>query len=139
MLRVHCVVPEIRSGTPLQPPRVWWEHTERYLHRVSAVIAKGKRPAPFRTRKLSPSAPMVLHWLRCGRVGRSRTYIQKGLPTREGPFGFCGALRTRTREHRSSQSQPRGHRECPGPDESVDCESITAQRGAFRVREPVRS
>jgi len=33
-----------------------------YLPRVTAVIAKGKRPAPFRTRKLSPSAPMVLHW-----------------------------------------------------------------------------
>jgi hypothetical protein len=35
---------------------------ERYLPRVTAVIAKGKRPVPFRTRKLSPSAPMVLHW-----------------------------------------------------------------------------
>ena len=32
------------------------------LDRVSATMAKGKRPAPFRTRKLSPSAPMVLHW-----------------------------------------------------------------------------
>src|SRR6478609_7292042 len=31
---------------------------------------------------------MVLHWLRCGRVGRSRTYFQKGLPTRGGPFAF---------------------------------------------------
>ena len=40
-------------------------------------MARGKRPAPFRTRKLSPSAPMVLHLLRCGRVGRRRTFFQK--------------------------------------------------------------
>src|SRR5665647_1308419 len=52
----------------------------KYLPRVTAVIAKGKRPVPFRTRKLSPSAPMVLHWCRCGRVGRRRTYIVKEPP-----------------------------------------------------------
>ncbi len=34
----------------------------RQLDSVSAAIATGKRPAPFRTRKLSPSAPMVLPW-----------------------------------------------------------------------------
>jgi hypothetical protein len=39
-------------------------------------MAKGKRPAPFRTRKLSLSAPMVLHGRLCGRVGRRRTYFE---------------------------------------------------------------
>ena len=37
-------------------------------------MARGKRPAPFRTRKLSLSAPMVLQVGTCGRVGRRRTY-----------------------------------------------------------------
>ena len=37
-------------------------------------MAKGKRPAPFRTRKLSLSAPMVLQVGTCGRVGHRRTY-----------------------------------------------------------------
>src|SRR5690606_4720490 len=41
----------------------------------------GKRPAPFRTRKLSPSAPMVLHARACGRAGHRRTHT---LNIREG-------------------------------------------------------
>jgi hypothetical protein len=49
-------------------PRMWL-----MFHRVSAVIAVGKHPVTFRTRKLSPPAPMVLHRGRCGRVGRRRT------------------------------------------------------------------
>src|SRR3954454_24946562 len=44
-----------------------------YLHRVSATIARGKRPVPSRTRKLSLSAPMVLRGPLRGRVGRRRT------------------------------------------------------------------
>src|ERR687892_189542 len=43
--------------------------------RVTAVIAWGKRPVPFRTRKLRPTAPMVLHPGGCGRVGHRRTTI----------------------------------------------------------------
>jgi hypothetical protein len=39
---------------------------------LSVVMAEGKRPVPSRTRKLSPPAPMVLHSLGCGRVGRRR-------------------------------------------------------------------
>src|SRR5688572_31631498 len=38
-------------------------------------MARGKRPATFRTRKLSLSAPMVLPRRRGGRVGRRRTTI----------------------------------------------------------------
>ena len=45
-------------------------------HRVTAVIAWGKRPVPSRTRKLRPTAPMVLHPGGCGRVGHRRNTIQ---------------------------------------------------------------
>ena len=47
----------------------------RQVARVTAVIAWGKRPVPFRTRKLRPTAPMVLHPRECGRVGHRRTTI----------------------------------------------------------------
>ena len=54
--------------------------------RVTAVIAWGKRPVPFRTRKLRPTAPMVLHPGGCGRVGHRRTTIKrKAPPTTAGP------------------------------------------------------
>jgi hypothetical protein len=66
MLRVHCAVPEVRSS--VRP----------HLHRVSATMAKGKRPVPSRTRKLSPSAPMVLRGGPRGRVGRRRTSFSMG-------------------------------------------------------------
>src|SRR5690606_16442889 len=39
---------------------------------VPAVTAAGKHPDPYRTRKLSPPAPMVLHPNGCGRVGHRR-------------------------------------------------------------------
>src|SRR3712207_212515 len=72
MLRVHCVVPEERSGPdPSEVAgRAGWIVQ---LKSVSAAIARGKHPAPFRTRKLSLSAPMVLQVRTCGRVGRRRT------------------------------------------------------------------
>src|SRR6478609_11289700 len=50
------------------------ESTE-LIERVTAAIARGKRPVPFRTRKLSLSAPMVLQGGPCGRVGHRRTPI----------------------------------------------------------------
>ena len=43
-----------------------------------AVIAPGFHLFPFRTEKLSPSAPMVLHTR--GRVGRRRLYCLRGSP-----------------------------------------------------------
>src|SRR5689334_11994082 len=51
------------------------------FHSVSVVIALGKRPVTFRTRKLSLSAPMVLQGGPCGRVGRRRTIIQPQPPS----------------------------------------------------------
>ena len=50
--------------------------------------AAGKRPDPFRTRKLSPPTPMVLHPEECGRVGNRRptttqTKKEGGVPTHQ--------------------------------------------------------
>lgn len=56
------------------------------FHRVTAVIAAGKRPVPFRTRKLSLPAPMVLHSTGCGRVGHRRNIIHGRPPTLLGAF-----------------------------------------------------
>ena len=50
-----------------------------HLHSVTAVMAKGKRPVSFRTRKLSLSAPMVLPGGLGGRVGRRRTSSRNGV------------------------------------------------------------
>ena len=55
---------------------------------VTAAIAKGKRPATFRTRKLSPPAPMVLHPQECGRVGRRRTFFPQGRPIPGAPEAY---------------------------------------------------
>ena len=55
-------------------------------YRFPVVMAKGKHLVPFRTQKLSPSAPMVLPWRRGGRVGRRRDF-SKGSPS-GGPFSF---------------------------------------------------
>src|SRR5215204_2566941 len=51
---------------------------------ISAVIATGSHLFPFRTEKLSPSAPMVLGLFRPGRVGRRRFFFAKG--RREAAF-----------------------------------------------------
>src|SRR5690606_27218708 len=64
---------------------------------VSVVIAAGKRPVPFRTRKLSLPAPMVLHPPGCGRVGHRRTTTstrrRRELHTRSfSPPLFCALM-----------------------------------------------
>ena len=40
--------------------------------RFAAAMARGRRPVPFRTRKLRPCTAMVLHPTECGRVARRR-------------------------------------------------------------------
>src|SRR6266571_8143907 len=45
---------------------------------VSVAIAEGEHPVPFRTRKLSPPAPMVLRGRLRGRVGRRRDILAEG-------------------------------------------------------------
>src|SRR5688572_32960276 len=71
--RVHCAVLNARTR-----PLV------RHVHRVTAAMARGKRPVTFRTRKLSLSAPMVLPRRRGGRVGRRRTTPPEGAPADAG-------------------------------------------------------
>ncbi len=63
---------------------------------VSVAMAEGTHPVPFRTRKLSPPAPMVLPWRRGGRVGRRRDIVNEGPPVRRGPFVVSGAGRAAT-------------------------------------------
>src|ERR1700712_1749060 len=82
MLRVHCAV--LKTREPLYPPIATGRIRTEHLHRVTAVTARGKRPVPFRTRKLSLSAPMVLHPPGCGRVGRRRNTI----PNRGGHMRY---------------------------------------------------
>ena len=50
------------------------------LTKVSVAIAVGSHPFPFRTRKLSPPAPMVLGERSPGRVGRRRISHAEGAP-----------------------------------------------------------
>src|SRR6476469_6567762 len=87
MLRVHCAVPEVRF--PLLTRRGDRSGGTGYLHRVSATIARGKRPVPSRTRKLSLSAPMVLRGPLRGRVGRRRTHFRpRSFGSAERPWLF---------------------------------------------------
>ena len=52
------------------------------------VIGEGSHPFPFRTRKLSPLPPMVLHAKVCGRVGHCREYFSSP------PFGGLSFVRS---------------------------------------------
>ena len=56
----------------------------------TAVIAKRIHPFPFRTRKLSSFAPMVLHGRLCGRVGHRRFFIKQNplILTCQGVLSF---------------------------------------------------
>ena len=51
----------------------------RNPNRIPVTMAKGSHLFPYRTQKLSLSAPMVLGWRRPGRVGRCRIPNQKEL------------------------------------------------------------
>src|SRR6185437_266289 len=64
--------------------------------------AQGPHPFPFRTRQLSPAAPMVLQSRGCGRVGRRQPFLRKPHPA---PLGgaFCIASQDR---YKPSASEP---------------------------------
>ncbi len=110
------------------------------------VIARGKRPAPFRTRKLSPSAPMVLRGRLRGRVGRRRTIIREGRSRTGAAFVVVDVFE---RMHRMSgdraprpdggsprrdnnrPSKPRSDRSRPGPSKPG-----SSKPGSSRPRSP---
>lgn len=115
-------------------------------HRVTAVIASRKRPVPFRTRKLSSIAPMVLHSGGCGRVGRRRTSslgVEECLNPRTGcsppplPF-FMPGSRTSARERFRVRGrgavmrsrgvrEPGGAHEFPGREPASRCHGLTCE------------
>ena len=53
--------------------------TAQTLQRIPVTMAKGIHLFPYRTQKLSLSAPMVLGWRRPGRVGRCRIPRERDL------------------------------------------------------------
>ena len=71
MLEVRCLL-EARDKSPELPEK----QLCRYVKIIMAVIAPGFHLFPFRTEKLSPSAPMVLQTR--GRVGR-RQLLEENL------------------------------------------------------------
>ena len=93
----------------------------RMFRRVTVVIAPGKRPVPFRTRKLSLVAPMVLQSKDCGRVGHRRTKIEHRKPRNPG------------RDHTSPRApgfsvfpdHPHPHTECTHP--RITCTHLRAE------------
>ena len=113
-VRVHCAVLEEQPRCSSVSMLGW---VAGWSRSVTAVIASRKRPVPFRTRKLSSIAPMVLHSGGCGRVGRRRTSFIGSGGVLEPPQGV--------RLHHSLLSCPKqdspasgcagGHRECGEP------------------------
>ena len=59
----------------------------QYCHHIQVVIVSGFHLFPFRTEKLSPSAPMVLHTR--GRVGCRRFSREETLLEIAGSLCFC--------------------------------------------------
>src|SRR5690606_13953044 len=69
------------SPIPLTPAKKREADCDEGLPFVCAsfpvAMERGKHPFPSRTRKLSPSSPMVLHGRPCGRVGRCRSQFPR--------------------------------------------------------------
>src|SRR5690606_21046545 len=72
---------EAWSPIPLTPAKKREADCDEGLPFVCAsfpvAMERGKHPFPSRTRKLSPSSPMVLHGRPCGRVGRCRSQFPR--------------------------------------------------------------
>ena len=74
-------------------------------------MAKGYHLFPYRTQKLSPSAPMVLGWTRPGRVGRCRNPDREAWMRNLRASLFCGFG---VRRDRGREKLGRGKREGNG-------------------------
>ena len=88
---------------PHPPPHTMWtptKHGGTVLNTSLVVVtAPGKRPATFRTWKLSPAAPMVLQPIGCGRVGH-RHNTPKQERTETGRFLAAPSIHTPGPRHR---------------------------------------
>ena len=63
---------------------------KRTSSQFPVMMAKGYHLFPYRTQKLSPSAPMVLGWTRPGRVGRCRNPNREAWMRDLRASLFCG-------------------------------------------------
>lgn len=80
-------------------------------------MAQGRRPDPFRTRKLRPGTAMVLHPTGCGRVARRRT-TRHTAPTGTTPAGAVPVY-----PDTNTHTQPHAHRD----DRIARCSTCTAR------------
>ena len=102
-LHVTWIIPSvastIRSPTRHDPPREHVETRSRgmYNTRFAAAMAQGRRPDPFRTRKLRPGTAMVLHPTGCGRVAHRRTTLDTK-PTPTGGLCHTHTIHIKTRK-----------------------------------------
>ena len=80
--------PLYKSRSTHTPPNT--QHGGMVLNTsLVVVIAPGKRPATFRTWKLSPAAPMVLQPTGCGRVGHRHNTPQASGQEPNGSWPLC--------------------------------------------------
>ena len=102
--RARCAAPRARGGVPLQRGRHSHRLKTSAAHR-SAAMAGGARPDPFRTRKLSRRAPMVLRGQPVGEQGAADRWTAldphvagsgagapRGIPPAAPPFSFSPIL-----------------------------------------------
>ena len=83
--------------------------------RFAAAMAQGRRPDPFRTRKLRPGTAMVLHPEGCGRVARRRTQTSQGGDTTACPLPFPHTrTQPQTTTHTRTNTRTRNKRAKPG-------------------------
>ena len=108
--RVHSTIPQ-------------HHHTHNNPTAVAVVIAPGKRPVPYRTRKLSLDTPMVLHPPGCGRVGHHRHP-----PLTRGPH------HTPTTPHQPRHGQPHRTHTATTPPRATTPQAPTA--AASTKKEP---
>ena len=118
-----------RTNPPTPPPGGEPQPNTRTTphHRPGGHSGAGKRPDPYRTRKLSPPAPMVLPPPGSGRVGHHRnTHTPTGPPPGPTTMGRppqhrCGGrTMTRATVPAVSQQHPRCGGRNPPPQEPTD-------------------
>src|SRR5436309_4516689 len=110
----HVDRPEVYAPQGVQPtgtnrPRAWNNLARarygmlggmpRLTTRFPVATAVGKHPFPFRTRQLSPPAPMVLGGRPPGRVGRRRDTPRRSPPS-GGSFARVATFRAMARPPR---------------------------------------